>query len=75
MVGAPRRVRGVSTTELTLVTGENYVVDGDHEQVEKTILAAARGSLMQVAWLEEAEGGRPLGVVPAHVVSLRALEG
>jgi hypothetical protein len=30
---------------------------------------------MQLAWLEEAESGRALGVNPAHVVSLRALEG
>lgn len=71
MVGAPRRVRVVSTTELTLVTGERYVVDGDREQVEKAILAAARGSLMQFAWFAEAGDARPLGVVPAHVVSLR----
>jgi hypothetical protein len=73
-VRGARRVRGVSTTELTLVTGERYVVDGDREQVEKTILAAARGSLMQFAWLEETGGARALGVVPAHVVSLRPLE-
>jgi len=72
MVGPPRRVRGVSTTELTLVTGERYVVSGDPEQIEKAILAAARGSLMQFAWLEEAENARPLGVVPGHVVSLRS---
>jgi hypothetical protein len=72
MVGPPRRVRGVGTTELTLVTGERYVVSGDPEQIEKAILAAARGSLMQFAWLEEAENARPLGVVPGHVVSLRS---
>ena len=72
MVGGVRRVRIVSTTELTLVTGERYVVSGDAEQVEKTILAAARGSLMQFAWFEEVEDARPLGVVPGHVVSLRS---
>ena len=68
-----RRVPGVTATELTLVTGEHLVVDGDREHVEKTILAAARGSLMQFAWFEEAETARPIGVVPAHVVSLRAV--
>ncbi|HYH90496.1 MAG TPA: hypothetical protein VEX67_14765 [Solirubrobacteraceae bacterium] len=62
------------TTELTLVTGEHYVVSGDREQVEKTILAAARGSLMQFAWFEVADDARPLGVVPGHVVSLRAAD-
>jgi hypothetical protein len=74
MVGGVRRVRVVSTTELTLVTGERFLVSGDREQVEKTILAAARGSLMQIAWLEEVDGARPLGVVPGHVVCLRPLE-
>ena len=64
----------MSTTELTLVTGERYLVSGDREQVEKAILAAARGSLMQFAWLEEVDGARPLGVVPGHVVSLRPME-
>ena len=58
-------------TELTLVTGERYDVAGAPGEVEKLILAAARGSLMQFAWLEETESGRSLGVNPAHVVSLR----
>lgn len=62
----------MAATELMLVTGERYEVDGEPEDVEKAILAAARGSLMQLAWLEEADGGRALGVNPAHVVSLRA---
>ena len=67
-------MRVVSTTEMTLVTGERYVVNGDREHVEKTILAAARGSLMQFAWFEEVEGARALGVVPGHVVALRAID-
>ncbi len=58
--------------ELTLVTGETYLVSGERELIETAILAAARGSLMQFAWLEEHETARPLGINPAHVVSLRA---
>jgi hypothetical protein len=65
-------VGAVNVMELTLVTGQSYLVKGEREQVETAILAAARGSLMQLAWLEEAETARPLGVNPAHVVSLRA---
>ena len=61
-------------TELTLVNGERYAIGGEPLDVEKAIVAAARGSIMQLAWLEEAESGRTLGVNPAHVVSLRALE-
>jgi hypothetical protein len=55
-----------------MVNGERFAVAGDPADVEKAIIAAARGSIMQIAWLEEAGSGRPLGVNPAHVVSLRA---
>ena len=64
----------VPATELTLVTGDRHAIGGEPLDVEKAIVAAARGSIMQLAWLEEAESGRALGVNPAHVVSLRALE-
>jgi hypothetical protein len=56
-----------------MVNGERHVIGGDALDVEKAIIAAARGSIMQLAWLEEAESGRTLGVNPAHVVSLRAV--
>lgn len=62
-------------TELILVTGERYCIDGDPKDVERTILDAARGSLMQLAWLVEAETEQELGVNPDHVVTLRAADG
>ena len=55
-----------------MVNGERFSVGGEPLDVGKAIIAAARGSIMQLAWLEEAESGRALGVNPAHVVSLRA---
>jgi hypothetical protein len=58
-----------------LVTGERYAIGGDLADVEKAVVAAARGSIMQFAWLEEAGSGRSLAINPAHVVSLRAGEG
>lgn len=54
-----------------MVNGERFSVAGEPLDVEKAIIAAARGSIMQLAWLEEAGSGHPLGVNPAHVVSLR----
>ena len=60
-------------TELTLVTGERYRIEGDPKEVEQTILDAARGSLMQLAWLLEADTEEELGVNPDHVVTLRAV--
>jgi hypothetical protein len=62
----------VSATEITLVNGERYEVGGDPADVEKAIVAAARGSILQLAWLEEAGSGRSLAVNPAHVVSIHA---
>ena len=57
-----------------MVNGERFAISGTPEDVEKEIIAAARGSIMQLAWLEQAEGGGALGVNPAHVVSLRAAD-
>ena len=55
-----------------MVTGERYRVQGDVKDVERVILDAARGSIMQLAWLVEAETGEALAVNPKRVVTLRA---
>ena len=60
------------TTEITVVTGDRYHVDGDLKDVERIILDAARGSIMQFAWLVDAETGDDLAVSPERVVILRA---
>ena len=60
------------TTELILVTGDRYCVEGDAKAVERIILDAARGSIMQLAWLVEAETQEQLAVNPEHVAVLRA---
>ena len=61
-----------STTEIILVTGDRYRVDGDVKHVERMVLDAARGSIMQLAWLIETETRNDVGVNPDHVVVLRA---
>ena len=61
-----------STTDITVVTGERYRVQGDVKDVERVILDSARGSIMQLAWLVEAETGEDLAVNPRRVVTLRA---
>jgi len=60
------------TTQIIVLTGERYHVEGDARAVERIILDAARGSIMQLAWLTEAETGEDLGINPEHVVMLRA---
>ena len=62
-----------SNTEITLLGGERYRVDGNVKEVEQLILDAARGSIMQLAWLTDAQTAEPLGVNPAHVLTLRAV--
>ena len=60
------------TTEITVATGDRYRVHGAAKDVERLILDAARGSLMQLAWLVDAETGDELAVNPEFVVLLRA---
>jgi hypothetical protein len=61
-----------ATTEIVLVTGDRHRIEGSPKEIERTILDAARGSLMQLAWLTEAETRQELAVNPDHVVLLRS---
>jgi hypothetical protein len=62
-----------SITEIAVITGERYRVEGDPKDVQRIILDAARGSILQLAWLVEAETGEDLAVNPEYVVTLRAV--
>ncbi|HVW18955.1 MAG TPA: hypothetical protein VHB30_11975 [Solirubrobacteraceae bacterium] len=64
----------MEVTEVTMVTGERLRAEGTPEQIEATITAAARGALMQLAWLADVDTGRPVAVNPEHVVSVRAAD-
>ncbi|MGN6870758.1 MAG: hypothetical protein ACTHMY_20385 [Solirubrobacteraceae bacterium] len=63
-----------STTEIIVVTGDRHRVDGDLKHVERIILDAARGSIMQLAWLTDSETSCDLAVNPRHVVLIRAAQ-
>ncbi|MGN6872527.1 MAG: hypothetical protein ACTHMY_29405 [Solirubrobacteraceae bacterium] len=54
------------------MTGDRYRVDGDVKHVERIILDAARGSIMQLAWLIESGTRDDLAINPGHVVLIRA---
>ena len=62
-----------SITEIAVITGERYRIEGDLKDVEQIILDAARRSIMQLAWFVQAETGEDLVVNPDHVVTLRAV--
>jgi hypothetical protein len=61
------------TTEITVSTGDRYRVQAGVKDVARIILDAARGSIMQLAWLVEADTGDSLAVNPDHVVTLKAV--
>jgi hypothetical protein len=63
----------MATTEITLTGGERRRVEGDPQAVETAILSAARGSLMEFAWLTDADSGQRLGINPDHVQTLHAV--
>jgi hypothetical protein len=63
-----------SITEITVLGGERYRVEGEAKAVERLILDAARGSIMQFAWLTDAQTGDSVGINPECVVMLRSLE-
>jgi hypothetical protein len=58
-------------TELILTGGERLRVEGDLRTVEAAVISAARGSIMELAWLVEAGTGERVGVNPEHVVTVR----
>ena len=60
-------------TEITLAGGERLRVEGAAEDVEAAILAAARGSIMEFAWLTDVDTGQRVGISPDQVQMLRAL--
>jgi hypothetical protein len=62
-----------SITEITFLTGERCRVEGEAKDVERLILDAARGSIMQLAWLTDANAGERLAINPECVVMLRAV--
>lgn len=59
------------TTTIFLVGGERLSVEGGTKDVEAMIIAAARGSIMQLAWVTEAGTGEPVAINPEHVLMLR----
>jgi hypothetical protein len=60
--------------EVTLVSGDRLRVAESAQTLESAILGAARGSIMELAWITDAETGQKIGINPEYVVMLRALD-
>ncbi|MHB8532725.1 MAG: hypothetical protein ACYDC2_08395 [Solirubrobacteraceae bacterium] len=61
-------------TEILVVAGVRFRVQGTPEEVEAKILDAARGSILELVWLAEAESGEMIALNPAHIVALAGAE-
>jgi hypothetical protein len=64
----------MTDAEIVLAGGEHVRVAGDAKQAENAIVSAARGSILELAWLTEADTGRRVGINPDHVLMIRALD-
>jgi len=62
-----------SITEISVLGGERYRVEGEAKDIERLILDAARGSIMQLAWMTDAQTGESLAINPECVIMLRVL--
>jgi hypothetical protein len=60
----------VSVTEILVVGGQRFRVQGTPEEVEAKILNAARGSILELVWLVESASQRSVALNPAHVVAV-----
>ncbi len=64
----------MTDTEIVLTGGERLRVEGDAKRAENVIVSAARGSILELAWLTEARTRRRVGLNPDHVLMIRALD-
>ena len=61
-------------SELRLMSGEVFTVEGTLDEVEKGLSDAARSGQARLAWFKERGTDGSVGVNPAHVAALRASE-
>jgi hypothetical protein len=63
---------GAAPAVVVMVTGVRYAVEGSPADVEAAIVAASRGSILQLAWMTETGSGRSIAINPLHVVALES---
>ncbi|HEY7150918.1 MAG TPA: hypothetical protein VH391_04495 [Solirubrobacterales bacterium] len=58
-------------TEIRLLSGDVFSVEGSLEQVEKVLSDAARSGQGRLAWFKQQGGGDAVGLNPTHVAAVR----
>jgi hypothetical protein len=64
----------VPCTEIRLLSGDVFTVEGTTDEVERSLSDAARSGQSRLAWLKEYGRPDPIGINPAHVIALRLSE-
>ena len=62
---------GMPRTEIRLLSGDVFTVEGTTDEVERALSDAARSGQSRLAWLKPCGRDAPIGINPAHVVALR----
>jgi hypothetical protein len=65
---------GVPCTEIRLLGGDVFTVEGTTDEVERALSDAARSGQSRLAWLKEYGRGDSIGINPAHVIAVRLSE-
>ena len=61
-------------TEIRLLSGDVFTVEGTTDEVERALSDAARSGQSRLAWLRECGKGDSIGINPAHVIAVRVSE-
>jgi hypothetical protein len=64
----------VPCTEIRLLSGDVFTVEGNTDDVERALSDAARSGQSRLAWLAECDKGHPIGINPTHVIVVRPSE-
>jgi hypothetical protein len=64
----------VPCTEIRLLSGDVFTVEGTTDEVERALSDAARSGQSRLAWLRECDKVDPIGINPAHVIAVRLHE-
>ena len=64
----------MDSSDIRLVHGDVFTVDGTVEEVEKRLSDAARSGQSRLAWFSELGADTRVGINPDHVATLRAGE-
>ena len=64
----------VAYTELRLLNGDVFTVEGPLEEVERRLSDAARSGRSRLAWFTEHDTDGEIGVNPVHIAILKSSE-